>query len=130
MIKTSELMLGDFIHLTDGQVAQVIAIDILGNIDVEFVEGGVLNRIRAHEEDIHPIRLSEYFFLTNGFTRQFHSADKIDYFIQDFVINRDGFNDFWFHIGNDKYITINYIHQFQHILKSLKMYDISEKLKI
>ena len=130
MIKTSELMLGDFIHLTDGQIAQVIAIDILGNIDVEFVEEGVLNRIRAHEEDIHPIRLSEYFFLTNGFTRQFHSADKIDYFIQDFVISRDGFNDFWFHIGNDKYIMINYIHQFQHILKSLKIYDISEKLKI
>lgn len=88
MIKTSELMLGDFIHLTDGQVAQVIAIDILGNIDVEFVEEGVLNRIRAHEKDIHPIRLSEYFFLTNGFTRQFHSADKIDYFIQDLVISR------------------------------------------
>ncbi|HPX44837.1 MAG TPA: hypothetical protein PK626_00395 [Bacteroidales bacterium] len=130
MIKTSELMLGDFIHLTDGQIAQVIAIDILGNIDVEFVEEGVLNRIRAHEEDIHPIRLSEYFFLINGFTRQFHSADKIDYFIQDFVISRDGFNDFWFHIGNDKYIMINYIHQFQHILKSLKIYDISEKLKI
>lgn len=130
MIKTSELMLGDFVHLTDGQIAQVIAIDVLGNIDVEFVEEGVLNRIRAHEEDIHPIRLSEYFFLTNGFTRQFHSADKIDYFTQDLVINRDGFNDFWFYIGNDKYIMIRYIHQFQHILKSLKMYDISEKLKI
>lgn len=129
MIKTSELMLGDFVHLTDGQIAQVIAIDVLGNIDVEFVEEGVLNRIRAHEEDIHPIRLSEYFFLTNGFTRQFHSADKIDYFIQDLVISRDGFNEFWFHIDNDKYIIIRYIHQFQHILKSLKMYDISEKLK-
>lgn len=130
MIKINELMLGDWVHLADGQVAQVIAINVMGSIDVEFVEGGVLDRIRVHEEDIYPIQLSEYFFLSNGFTRQFHSADKIDYFTQDLVISRDGFNDFWFHIGNNKYIMISYIHQLQHILKLLKMNDISENLKI
>lgn len=130
MIKTSDLMLGDLVRLTDGQIAKVVAIDAAGNIEVEFETEHFCHHVQANEEDIEPIRLSEYFFLTNGFTRQFHSADKIDYFTQDLVINRDGFNDFWFYIGNDKYIMISYVHQFQHILKSLKMYDISENLKI
>lgn len=131
MIKINELMLGDLIYfLTDELIAKVTAIDITGSIDVEFIREKISRHSKGYETDVYPILLSEDFLLMNGFTKQFQSADKITYSIQDFSISSDGFNNFWFHTNNDKYIMVDYVHQLQHILKSLNMYDIAENLKI
>lgn len=63
MIKTNELMLGDLVRLTDGQIAKVVTIDATGNVDVEFETESFCHHVNAHEEDIEPIPLTEEILL-------------------------------------------------------------------
>lgn len=132
MIKIDKLMLGDLVRLTDGQIVKVIAIDVTGNVDVEFETESFHHHVNAHKEDIEPIPLTEDILLGNDFEKTGIFIEVTGYALRenDFCIfyNKEG-KYFYAEIANIN-IEIEYVHQLQHLLRMCELDELADNIKI
>jgi hypothetical protein len=136
MIKTNELMIGDLVRLTDGQIAKVVAIDATGNVDVEFETKSFRHHVNAHEEDIEPIPFTEEILLKTGFRIIGSFIELVEYALNDVdaeicvFYNRESNNPYFYtEIANVK-VEIKYFHELQHLLRLCGGRGIADNLKI
>lgn len=137
MINGKELMIGDYVDVSghgnpielgivkeiyDGGNEMDITIKdcIIKNCDVIFAEN-----------EISPIKLTKEFFLKNGFAKLYRDIHVTRlYYRNNIVLNVNIYppeNDARFGIDG---IEINYVHEFQHYLRLVKMSDYANNLKI
>lgn len=125
MIKTNELMLGDLVRLTDGQIAKVRGLGVYGDIEVRREN----TNIYGGEEDIEPIPLTEEILFKNGFE---YEMEKITSTSNGYYIFR--LEDFYIDIYTHSYgfgcATINYVHELQHLLRLCGLNDLADNFKI
>lgn len=131
-MKINKLMLGDLVHLADGQIAKVVAIDATGNVDVEFKTKSFRHHVNAHKEDIEPIPLAEEILLGNDFEKTGSFIEVTEYALREnglcIFYDKEG-KYFYAEIANIN-IEIEYVHQLQHLLRMCGRGDISNNLKI
>jgi len=120
MIKIDKLMLGDLVRLTDGQIAKVVAIDVTGNVDVEFETESFRHHVNAHKKDINPIPLTEDILLT---------LNEDDAEICVFYNRESKSPYFYVEIANVE-VEMKYVHQLQHLLRLCEFDELADNLKI
>lgn len=136
MIKINKLMLGDLVRLADGQIAQVIAIDVTGNVDVEFETESFHHHVNAHEEDIEPILLTEDILLKIGFRITGSFTELTEYALNDvdteicvFCNEESNTPYFYAEIANVE-VEMKYINQLQQLLRQCGLDELADNLKI
>lgn len=129
-------MLGDLVRLSDGLIAKVVAIDVIGMLYVEFVEDGILIRIKTHKEDIEPIPLTEEILLKTGFRITGSLIELVEYALNDVdteicvFYNRESKSPYFYAEIANVAVEIKYFHQLQHLLRLCGMREIADNLKI
>lgn len=132
MLNGKELMLGDYVDISDYDFDIV-----LGVIKEIYNDGGRMLVSIAHDKvldtltdgDIHPIELNKEFFLKNCFIvanedehlMRLHNSE-INFEVLALV--EDGF------VCDINQIKVEYVHEFQHLLRSMGLSDYANKLKI
>lgn len=129
-------MLGDLVRLTYGRIVKVIAIDVTGNVDVEFETESFHHHVNAHEEDIEPIPFTEEILLKYGFRITGSFIELVEYALNDVdaeicvFYNRESKSPYFYAEIANVTVEIKYFHQLQHLLRLCGMREIADNLKI
>ena len=136
MIKTNELMLGDLVRLTDGQIAKVVAILSGSCIIVEFETGYLHRRVHAQKKDIKHILLTEDILLEIGFRITGSFIELTEYALNDVdaeicvFYNRESKSPYFYAEIANVEVEMKYVHQLQHLLRMCGSGYIADNLKI
>lgn len=113
-MKATDLMIGDWVSV-DSQIGQVMFYSQI-NALVQIAEN---HGIECEAKDIKPIPLTEGILINNGFPRVEDPLYDIPIFETPF--SKGGFYfEHWksgFGLTDHCYIRIQYVHEFQHLLK-------------
>ena len=137
MISGKELMINDYVDaFGNGDSLDFGIVHEIRYCGKEIVIGfdGDASGIFA-ENEISPIRLTKEFFLQNGFIELYAN----EYIVR--LYNRDnclrirmylpkGFHTSWSIYTGIHTIDINYVHEFQHYLRSMNLSSYADNLKI
>lgn len=130
MLSGKELMLGDYINIADYDYPEVVgkikAIYTGGEeVLVNILEDSVL----FDTKDISVLFLSKTFFLENGF-EEFHTSESNTWlFNQDIniIVKIIHGNCFKCEING---IKLEYVHEFQHLMRLLGLFKYANNLKV
>lgn len=134
MLNVKELMIGDYVdvaeydfELVTGVVKEIFT-DPTGYCIV-IEQGEDLDCFC--EEEIQPIKLTEEFFLKNGYTELYRDNHVTRLYNRNYIGLRVNIyppeNYVRFRVGG---IDINYVHEFQHYLRLVNLSDYANNLKI
>ena len=136
MLNGKELMIGDYVDVSGH--GNPIEVGIIRDIYEIYGEGYEIN-IRLKDCDgifagneISPIELTEEFFLKNKFNvlYTYHNVVRI-YCQEDFTLKVDLYKTetgLKFSVYNK--IRVNYVHEFQHLLRLIGLSEMANNLKI
>ena len=116
-MEAKDLMIGDWVKVTHlNRIGKVFRIDQAngdGNGCVALIDGDF------HESDLEPISLTPEILEKNGWRYDKSACTWVNDDIE--IHLEDGFdgNGFWWKAGVNHITPINYVHQFQHVLKIL-----------
>ena len=131
MLNGKELMLGDYVNIADYDFPEAVGVvkEIHANGEEMYIsiDGQVYDVLS--DKDISVLFLSKTFFLENGF-EEFHTSES-----NTWLFNKDTSvivkiihgNCFKCEING---IKLEYVHEFQHLMRLLGLYDYANNLKI
>ena len=130
MLNGNELMLGDYVNITEYDYPEVVgkikAIYTGGEeVLVNILEDSVL----FDTKDISGLFLSKIFFLENGF-EEFHTSESNTWLFNkdtNVIVKIIHGNCFKCEING---INIEYVHEFQHLMRLLGLFDYANNLKV
>lgn len=130
MLNGKELMLGDYVNIADYNLPEAVgkikAIYTGGEeVLVNILEDSVL----FDTKDISEIFLSKTFFLENGF-EEFHTSESNTWLFNkdtNVIVKIIHGNCFKCEING---IKLEYVHEFQHLMKLLGLFDYANNLKV
>lgn len=130
MLNGKELMLGDYVNIADYDYPEVVgkikAIYTGGEeVLVNILEDSVL----FDTKDISVLFLSKTFFLENGF-EEFHTSESNTWLFNkdtNVIVKIIHGNCFKCEING---IKLEYVHEFQHLMRLLGLYDYANNLKV
>lgn len=132
MLSGKELMVGDYVDMNDGDYIVVPGVvkEIRGEGEqlTISINGDKVFDVCA-DKDINPIILSKEFFLKNGFVELYKNEQGTKLYNLDFDLMVTIYNDIFSRYRvND--MEIDYVHQFQHYLRLINLFDYANNLKI
>ena len=131
MLNGNELMLGDYVNIADYDFPEAVGVvkEIHANGEEMYIsiDGQVYDVLS--DKDISVLFLSKTFFLENGF-EEFHTSES-----NTWLFNKDTSvivkiihgNCFKCEING---IKLEYVHEFQHLMRLLGLYDYANNLKV
>ena len=131
MLNGKELMLGDYVNIADYDFPEAVGVvkEIHANGEEMYIsiDGQVYDVLS--DKDISVLFLSKTFFLENGF-EEFHTSES-----NTWLFNKDTSvivkiihgNCFKYEING---IKLEYVHEFQHLMRLLGLYDYANNLKV
>ena len=131
MLNGKELMLGDYVNIADYDFPEAVGVvkEIHANGEEMYIsiDGQVYDVLS--DKDISVLFLSKTFFLENGF-EEFHTSES-----NTLLFNKDTSvivkiihgNCFKCEING---IKLEYVHEFQHLMRLLGLYDYANNLKV
>ena len=131
MLNGKELMLGDYVNIADYDFPEAVGVvkEIHANGEEMYIsiDGQVYDVLS--DKDISVLFLSKTFFLENGF-EEFHTSES-----NTWLFNKDTCvivkiihgNCFKCEING---IKLEYVHEFQHLMRLLGLYDYANNLKV
>lgn len=130
MLSGNELMLGDYVNIADYDFPEVVgkikAIYTGGEeVLVNILEDSVL----FDTKDISVLFLSKTFFLENGF-EEFHTSKSNTWLFNkdtNVIVKIIHGNCFKCEIDG---IKLEYVHEFQHLMRLLGLFDYANNLKV
>lgn len=130
MLSGKELMLGDYVNIAEYDYPQVVGVvkEILADGEEMLVSVGN-DKLTLDDEHIHELFLSKTFFLENGF-KAFPVNESYTLLCNediDVPVKITHGNCFKCEIYG---IEIKYVHEFQHFLRMMGLYDYASNLKI
>lgn len=127
MIDCKELMIHDYVSVGEKFPSPAKVYEILyEGGECSFILNGEYKNI--YDEDICPIALTKEFFTNNGFEVSFSDNQVINLYNEEHSLKvniTDGNKFEVCPIGHMKYV-----HEFQHLLRLLKLYEYADNLKI
>ena len=130
MLNGKELMLGDYVNIAEYDYPQVVGVvkEILADGE-EMLVSVDNDRLTLDDEDIHELFLSKTFFLENGFVDLETGRHITRLYNRDNQLRVNIFQENCFRC-QVKRIEINYVHEFQHLLRLIGLSDYANNLKI
>lgn len=133
MLNGKELMLGDYVNIADYDYPEVVGIvrEILSD-SKEMLISCVDNdndKLTINDEYVHELFLSKTFFLENGF-EIFHVNKTFSCLFNGYInviVKIIHGNCFKCEVNG---VEINYVHEFQHLMRLLGLFDYANNLKV
>lgn len=127
MIDCKELMIHDYVSIRGNYPLHAKIIEILyeGEECVFNLNGEPKN---IYKEDICPIALTKEFFINNGFKMSFSNNQVINLYNQEYSLRVNIINGNKFEVRPIGYME--YVHEFQHLLRMFKLYEYADNLKV
>ena len=131
MLNGKELMLGDYVNIADYDFPEAVGVvkEIHANGEEMYIsiDGQVYDVLS--DKDISVLFLSKTFFLENGF-EEFHTSES-----NTWLFNKDTSVIVKIIHGNcfkceSNGIELEYVHEFQHLMRLLGLYDYANNLKV
>ena len=131
MLNGKELMLGDYVNIADYDFPEAVGVvkEIHANGEEMYIsiDGQVYDVLS--DKDISVLFLSKTFFLENGF-EEFHTSESNTWLFNkdtNVIVKIIHGNCFKCEING---IKLEYVHEFQHLMRLLGLYDYAKNLKI
>ena len=130
MLNGKELMLGDYVNIAEYDYPEVVGIvkEILADGE-EMIVSVDNDRLTLDDEHIHELFLSKTFFLENGFVDLETGRDITRLYNRDNQLRVNIFPGNCFRCQVNR-IEMNYVHEFQHLLRLIGLSDYANNLKI
>lgn len=132
MLSGKELMLGDYVNIADYDFPEVV-----GVVREIYVGGDEIlvsciddnDKLTLTDEYVHELFLSKTFLLENGFEEFHTSKSNTGLFNKDtnIIVKIINGNCFKCEING---IELKYVHEFQHLMRLLGLYDYANNLKV
>lgn len=131
MLNGKELMLGDYVNIADYDFPEAVGVveEIHANGEEMYIsiDGQVYDVLS--DKDISVLFLSKTFFLENGF-EEFHTSESNTWLFNkdtNVIVKIIHGNCFKCEING---IKLEYVHEFQHLMRLLGLYDYANNLKV
>lgn len=132
MLNGKELMLGDYVNIADYDFPEVVGIIIEIHVDGDEILVSCIDdndKLTLTDEYVHELFLSKTFFLENGFKelqiyKDFTLLYNKDIKVAVKIIHG---NCFKCKINN---INLEYVHEFQHLMRLLGLFKYANNLKV
>ena len=130
MLNGNELMLGDYVNIAEYDYPEVI-----GKIKAIYTDGEEVlvnileDSVLFDTKDISVLFLSKTFFLENGF-EEFHTSKSNTWLFNkdtNVIVKIIHGNCFKCEING---IELEYVHEFQHLMRLLGLFDYANNLKV
>lgn len=131
MLNGKELMLGDYVNIADYDFPEAVGVveEIYANgkeiyISIDGQAYDILS-----DKDISVLFLSKTFFLENGF-EEFHTSESNTWLFNkdtNVIVKIIHGNCFKCEING---IKLEYVHEFQHLMRLLGLFDYANNLKV
>ena len=133
MLNGKELMLGDYVNIADYDYPEVVGIVREIHVDGDEILVSCIDnsndKFTLTDEYIHELFLSKTFFLENGF-KELHVYEDFTLLYNEDIkvaVKIIHGNCFKCKINN---INLEYVHEFQHLMRLLGLYDYANNLKV
>lgn len=127
MIDCKELMIHDYVSIRGNYTSPAKIIEIL----YEGEESRLLldeDSEIAYKEDLWPIALTKRFFINNGFRVLYNDEKLTNLYNQEYSLRVNIINGNKYEVRPIGYME--YVHEFQHLLRMFKLYDYADNLKV
>lgn len=127
MIDCKELMIHDYVSIRGNYPSPAKIIEIL----YEGEESRLLldeDSEIAYKEDLWPIALTKRFFINNGFRVLYNDEKLTNLYNQEYSLRVNIINGNKYEVRPIGYME--YVHEFQHLLRMFKLYDYADNLKV
>lgn len=127
MIDCKQLMVHDYVSVGEKFPSPVKVLDILyeGEECIFNLNGDAKS---IYKEDICPIALTKKFFINNGFEISFIDKHVVKLYNKEYSLRVNIIDGNKFKVCPIGYIE--YVHEFQHLLRLLKLYEYADNLKV
>lgn len=127
MIDCKQLMIYDYVSVGEYFPSPVKVLEILyaGEECIFNLNGEPKN---IYKEDIWPIALTKEFFINNGFEISFSDNQVINLYNEEHSLKVNIIDGNKFEVCPIGYIE--YVHEFQHLLRMFKLYEYADNLKV
>ena len=133
MLNGKELMLGDYVNIADYDYPEVVGIVREIHVDGDEILVSCIDnsndKFTLTDEYIHELFLSKTFLLENGF-KELHVYEDFTLLYNEDIkvaVKIIHGNCFKCKINN---INLEYVHEFQHLMRLLGLYDYANNLKV
>lgn len=131
MLNGKELMLGDYVNVADYDLPEAVGVveEIYANGKEMYISIDGQAYDILSDKDISVLFLSKTFFLENGF-EEFHTSESNTWLFNkdtNVIVKIIHGNCFKCEINN---IKLEYVHEFQHLMRLLGLYDYANNLKV
>ena len=127
MIDCKELMIHDYVSIRGNYPSPAKIIEIL----YEGEESRLLldeDSEIAYKEDLWPIALTKRFFINNGFRVLYNDEKLTNLYNQEYSLRVNIINGNKYEVRPIGYME--YVHEFQHLLRMFKLYEYADNLKV
>lgn len=113
MINTNELMLGNYVELSNGNIVRIKRIN---EVNISYYDNSIDQYLDVMFKDIYPIPITEEILEKCGF----YKCDRLNNMPANYYSNDEG-NKIGYHKESDKYLLIGmycefkYLHELQNI---------------
>lgn len=131
MLNGKELMLGDYVNIADYDFPEAVGVveEIYANGEEMYISIDGQAYDILSDKDISVLFLSKTFFLENGF-EEFHTSESNTWLFNkdtNVIVKIIHGNCFKCEING---IKLEYVHEFQHLMRLLGLYDYANNLKV
>lgn len=127
MIDCKQLMVHDYVSVGEKFPSPAKVYEILyEGGECSFILNGEYKNI--YDEDICPIALTKEFFTNNGFEVSFSDNQVINLYNEEHSLKVNITDGNKFEVCPIGYME--YVHEFQHLLRMFKLYEYADNLKI
>lgn len=127
MIDCKELMIHDYVSIRGNYPSHAKVLEILyeGEECIFNLNGEPKN---IYKEDMCPIALTKKFFINNGFEMSFIDKYVVKLYNKEYSLRVNIINGNKFEVCPIGYME--YVHEFQHLLRMFKLYEYADNLKV
>lgn len=133
MINGKELMIGDYVDVGADDCPPAVAVveEIYGKANKALLSI-CKSSVIFNADDISPIKFTEEFFLKNRFRELYMYRDVVRLYSQDDITLRISLypTETGLRCGVYDEIRVNYVHEFQHLLRLVGLSEMANNLKI
>lgn len=128
MINVNELMIGDYVNVGADDCPPAVAVveEIYGKFNRALLSI-CKSSVTFDADDISPIMLTKDFFLQNGFIELYTDEQLYNY---DNRLRISMYPSKYFIRWSVNTMDINYVHEFQHLLRLVGLSEMANNLKI
>ena len=131
MLNGNELMLGDYVNIADYDLPEAVGVveEIYANGKEMYISIDGQAYDILSDKDISVLFLSKTFFLENGF-EEFHTSESNTWLFNkdtNVIVKIIHENCFKYEING---IKLEYVHEFQHLMRLLGLFDYANNLKV